>query len=165
MLKLLGSACILAGGVLAQGARLAERRRQWDTLSDLLFALRRMEEEIRLTQTPMPVLLEGLAKDRGADAASFFTHVAEALRRGDLPGDVWRREAAGLPLPPEALRALEDLGGALGGDEEDTCKAIGLAVYELAKCAEEHARDRKAEDRRAAALYFSGAALLVILLI
>ena len=41
MLKLLGSACILAGSFLVQGARLSERRRQWDTLSDLLSALRR----------------------------------------------------------------------------------------------------------------------------
>ena len=32
MLKLLGSACILAGSVLAQAVRLSDRRRQWDTL-------------------------------------------------------------------------------------------------------------------------------------
>ena len=46
MLKLLGSACILAGGFLVQGARLSERRRQWDTLSDVLTALRRMGAEV-----------------------------------------------------------------------------------------------------------------------
>ena len=60
---------------------------------------------------------------------------------------------------------MEMLGTALGGDEEQACKAISQAVYELAKHAEERAAERKAEDRRAAALCFSAAALLVILLI
>ena len=159
MLKLLGSACILAGGFLVQGARLSERRRQWDTLSDVLTALRRMGEEIRLARTPMPLLLEYLAKDRCPDAAAFFSETAECLRRGESLEESWRREVSRLPLPPEAL------GTALGGDEEEACKAISLAAYELAKHAEERAAERKGEDRRAAALCFSAAALLVILLI
>ena len=62
MLKLLGSACILAGSVLAQAVRLSDRCRQWDTLSDMLSALRQMGEEIRQARTPMPLLLEYLAK-------------------------------------------------------------------------------------------------------
>ena len=155
MLKLLGSACILAGGFLVQGARLSERRRQWDTLSDVLTALRRMGEEIRLARTPMPLLLEYLAKDRCPDAAAFLSETAECLRRGESLAESWRREVSRLPLPPEDVRTLEPLGAALGGDEEEACKAISLAAYELAKHAEE----------RAAALCFSAAALLVILLI
>ena len=165
MLKLLGSACILAGGVLAQGARLAERRRQWDTLSDLLVALRQMGEEIRLARTPMPVLLEYLAKDRCPDAAAFFNQAAEELRRGESLAAAWQRGILCLPLMPEDIQALEPLGAALGGDEEQACKALAQSAYELAKHAEERGKERKAEDRRAAALCFSGAALLVILLI
>ena len=165
MLKLLGSACILVGGFLVQGARLSERRRQWDTLSDLLSALRQMGEEIRLTRTSMPLLLEYLAKDRCPDAAAFFSETAEALRRGESLEETWRRKASRLPLPPEDIRTLEPLGAALGGDEEQACKAISLAIYELAKHAEERAVVRKTEDRQAAALCFSAAALLVILLI
>ena len=165
MLKLLGSACILAGSFLVQGARLSERRRQWDTLSDLLSALRRMGEEIRLARTPMPLLLEYLAKDRCPDAAAFFSETAESLRRGENLNETWRREVSRLSLPPEDIRTLEPLGAALGGDEEQACKAISLAIYELAKHAEERAAVRKSEDRRAAALCFSAAALLVILLI
>ena len=165
MLKLLGSACILAGGALAQAARLSDRRRQWDTLSDILSALRQMGEEIRLARTPMPLLLEYLAKDRCPDAAAFFNQTAEALRRGENLAESWQRELACLPLPLEDIRALEPLGAALGGDEEQACKAISQTVYELAKHAEERAAERKAEDRRAAALCFSAAALLVILLI
>ena len=165
MLKLLGSACILAGGALAQAARLSDRRRQWDTLSDMLSALRQMGEEIRLARTPMPLLLEYLAKDRCPDAAAFFNQTAEELRRGDSLAAAWQRGISGLPLPLEDIRVLEPLGAALGGDEDQACKALAQSAYELAKHAEERAAARKAEDRRAAALCFSAAALLVILLI
>ena len=85
--------------------------------------------------------------------------------RGENLAESWQRELSCLPLPPENIRALEPLGAALGGDEEQACKAISRAVYELAKHAEERGKERKAEDRRAAALCFSAAALLVILLI
>ena len=95
MLKLLGSACILAGGLLAQFARLSARRRQWDTLSDMLSALREMGEEIRQARTPMPLLLEYLAKDRCPDAAAFFNQTAEALRRGESLTAAWRRSVSG----------------------------------------------------------------------
>ena len=165
MLKMLGSACILAGSVLAQAVRLSDHRRQWDTLSDMLSALRQMGEEIRLARTPMPLLLEYLAKGRRPDAASFFNKTAEELRRGESLKAAWQRGISGLPLPPEDMRALEPLGAALGGDEEQACKALAQSVYELAKHAEERAAERNAEDRRAAALCFSAAALLVILLI
>ena len=124
-----------------------------------------MGEEIRLARTPMPLLLEYLAKDRCPDAAAFFSETAECLRRGESLEESWRREVSRLPLPPEDVRTLEPLGTALGGDEEEACKAISLAAYELAKHAEERAAERKGEDRRAAALCFSAAALLVILLI
>ncbi len=165
MLKLVGSVCILVGGAMAHGARLAERRRQWDTLSDLLSALRQMGEEIRQARTPMPLLLEYLAKNRCPAAAAFLNQTAEALRRGEGLEETWRLESSRLPLPPEDIRALEPLGAALCGDEEQACKAISLATYELAKHAERRAAERKAEDRRAAALCFSAAALLVILLL
>ena len=165
MLKLLGSACILAGSVLAQMSRLSDRRRQWDTLSDMLSALRQMGEEIRLARTPMPLLLEYLAKDRCPDAAAFFNQTAEDLRRGESLTEAWQRRVSGLPLPPEDTRVLEPLSAALGGDEEQACKALAQSVYELAKHAEERTAVRKTEDRQAAALCFSTAALLVILLI
>ena len=62
----------------------------------------------------------------------------------------------------EALAALGEL---LQGDEESICKGISLASHRLAKSLEE-ARDSRAErEKRAGALWLSGAALLVILLI
>ena len=128
MLKLLGSACILAGGFLVQGARLSERRRQWDTLSDVLTALRRMGEEIRLARTPMPLLLEYLAKDRCPDAAAFFSETAECLRRGESLEESWRREVSRLPLPPEDVRTLEPLGTALAAMRRKHVKQFPLLL-------------------------------------
>ena len=129
MLKLLGSACILAGSVLAQAVRLSDRRRQWDTLSDMLSALRQMGEEIRLARTPMPLLLEYLAKDRCPDAAAFFNQTAEALRRGESLTAAWQRGISCLPLPPEDIRVLEPLGAALGGDEELAQKQLQRPLF------------------------------------
>lgn len=165
MLKLLGSACILGGGILARYVQMAERRREMDTLSDLLWALRRMAEEIRLARTPLPVLLERLAQGCGQDAGAFFRQASAAARGGEDLGEAWRRGTGALPLCPGSAAALAELGGALCGDEESVCKGISLAVYALAKDAEERTARRAEEGKRATALCLSGAALLVILLI
>ena len=165
MLKLLGSLCVLSGGGLVWRSCLAERRRQRETLCDLLTALRRMAEEIRMARTPLPSLLDALAKSCGPEGADFFHQAAMAARQGgDLPG-VWRRGAEGLPLVPGDREELAALGDSLHGDEESVCKAISLVNHQLAKSLEETDRVRHQEEKRAAALCFSAAALMVILLI
>lgn len=165
MVKLLGSLCILAGGAMARWVQAAERRRRRDTLSDLLSALRRMAEEIRMARTPLPDLLERLSWDCGPDAVAFFQTAADAARRGGELSMAWAAAAKALPLPDGDKAVLQDLGKDLRGDEEEVCKAISLVIYSLAKSAEEQDRNRAQEDRRATALCFSAAALLVILLI
>ena len=165
MVKLLGSLCILSGGAIARWVQISERRRRQDALADLLTALRRMGEEIRMARTALPDLLEGLSGDCGADAAAFFQTVAAAARRGEDLAQVWAAAAAALPLSPGDRTSLQPLGKDLRGDEEKVCKAISLVIYSLAKSAEEQERRRPAEERRATALCFSAAALLVILLI
>lgn len=165
MVKLLGSLCILAGGALARLAQAAERRRRRDTLSDLMTALRRMTEEIRIARTALPDLLEGLADGCGPEAAAFFRAAAGGARREDGLSGAWSTAAEALPLSGGERAALQTLGQDLRGDEEKVCKAISLAIYELAKSAEEQDRSRPQEERRATALCFSAAALLVILLI
>lgn len=165
MLKLLGSACILAGGVLARYLHGLECRRELDTLSDLLSALRRMAEEIRMARTVLPVLLDRLPAHCGPEAGVFFHAAAEAARRGDALEEAWRRGAAALPVPAAGRAALEELGASLGGDEESICKAISLAVCVLERETEALIRRRPEEAKRATALCMSAAALLVILLI
>ncbi len=165
MVKLLGSLCIFSGGALAWWVQMAERRRKRDTLSDLLAALRRMAEEIRMARTPLPPLLDTLSRTCGPEAASFFRKTAEAARQGeDLPA-AWREGAERLPLSEMDKAALAGLGKDIHGDEESACKAISIVAYELAKSAETAEQSRRSEEKQATALCFSAAALLVILLI
>ena len=165
MLKLLGSALIASGGVLAWYTQRAERRRRREALWDMQRALRRMGEEVRLTRTPLPALLLALAGDCGAEAAGFFTAVSRAAGAGeDLP-EVWRREAGALPLAERDRAAVSALGGEPQGDEEQVRSAVSQAAWALAKSGEETERRRAEEEKRAAALWFSTAALLVILLV
>ena len=165
MVKLLGAVCILGAGgwVWRRGA--AERRRSLDALADVIALLERMGQEIRLRRTGLPRLLEALSRGRTAEVRGFCGAVAAAMDRDAPLGESWRSAAEDLPLDPEERRALASLGEALQGDEESVCKAISLTNQSLRKSLEE-ARNRRAErERRAGALWLSGAALLVILLI
>ncbi|MCF2664311.1 hypothetical protein JQM66_07005 [Oscillibacter valericigenes] len=164
MLKLLGSVCVLGGGALYWLIALAERRRTRTALGDLLSALRRMREEIRMARTPLPLLLETLGSDcRGLETAALFQRSAEAALQGEGLETVWRDGVRLLPLAPREREVLENL--TLRGDEESICKGISLVITDLARGIEELERQRPERDRRTAALCFSGAALLVILLI
>ncbi|MDD3346326.1 stage III sporulation protein AB [Oscillibacter sp.] len=164
MVKVLGSLLILAGGVLVRRARLAERRQKSDTLSDLLTALRRMSEEIRMARTPLPPLLSSLGASCKS-AGGLFCGAAAALASGEGLSTAWGRGVDGLPLSPRDRSVLSALGDDLHGDEESVCKAISLVIYELTKSREDLEKDRQAEEKRTTALCFSAAALLVILLI
>ena len=162
-MKLVGSLCILAGGALAWQRQHRERRRRRDTLSDLIHALGRMSEEIRMARTAMPSLLTQLAADCRGDAATLFCRTAQAARRGEPLEAAWRHEAASLPLEAREIEVLQGLS--LHGDEVDICKGVSLVISCLTKALEDWDRARPEAERRAAALCFSGAALLVILLI
>ena len=118
-----------------------------------------------MARTPLPSLLDALAKSCGPEGADFFHQAAETARRGgDLPA-AWHHAAGGLPLEPGDREALAALGDSLHGDEESVCKAISLVIYQLAKSLEETDRVRQQEEKRTAALCFSAAVLMVILLI
>ena len=165
MLTLLGSACVLGGGILARYVQMAERRREMDTLSDLLWALRRMAEEIRMARTPLPLMLERLASGCGPEAGAFFRAAASAAKQGERLPEAWKQAAEALPLPEADRMAVAALGEDLHGDEETICKAISLVTYQLTKALEESLRRKPEEDKRTAAVCLSGAALLVILLL
>ena len=99
------------------------------------------------------------------EAVGLFRAVSQAAGGGeDLPR-VWRERAETLTLEPWDRSAISDLGGDLQGDEEKVCKAISHVAYELAKSAEETERKRPEREKQAMALWFSSAALLVILLV
>lgn len=163
MVKLLGSLCILAGGGLAWWFQAQERRRRRETLSDLIMVLRQMSEEIRISRTPLPALLQKLAANCGGEAAELFQTAAKAASRGEQLTEVWREGVEQLPLEVREKEILREMD--FSGDEEKLCKGISHVTYRLAQSAEELERRRPEEEKRTTALCFSGAALLVILLI
>jgi len=165
VLKLLGSLLIASGGVMAWRFQMSERRRRRDALDDLQTAFRRMGEEVRMARTPLPALLERLAGGCGPEAAAFFTAVSRAAGEGEALSPAWRRAAAALPLDGEDKSAVLALGDELRGDEEKVCKAVSHAAWTLAKGAEKAERERPEKEKRAAALWFTASALLVILLL
>ena len=117
MLKLLGSALVAAGGVLAWYLQRTERRRRQEALADFQRVFRRMGEGVRLARTPLPELLRELAADCGEEAAGFFRAVSQAAGGGeDLPR-VWRERAETLTLEPWDRSAISDLGGDLRSEE------------------------------------------------
>lgn len=163
MKGLLGSLLILGGGALGIRLQSRERRRRRETLRGLTAALIRMEEEIRLKRTPLAQLFACLSEGFSGEVGAFLGRVSAALRTGEMPERVWRREADGLPLlerDRSALRALT-----FQGDELALCGSLSLLVRQLMRSREEQEREGAQEARRAAALWASGAALLVILLI
>lgn len=163
MKALLGSLCILGGGALGIRMQARERRRRQVLLRDLAAALWRMEEEIRLKRTPLPRLLSGLSASFPGEAGAFLGQVSAAVRNGESPERVWKREAESLPLSERDRSVLLSLN--FRGDETALCGAAALLARQLERSREELESEEAQEGRRTAALWASGAALLVILLI
>ena len=167
MVKALG--CLLVAGASLWGwyRQSAERRRRMDTLWALSAGLERMAEAIRLERTPLPRLLERLGREDGAGAAAtiFFRGLGRTLQSGERAERAWLAAAEALPLCREDREAVAEAAGALTGDEEQVCRALTAAAQRLRRSFEEARRVRPEREKRAAALWLSGGALLVILLI
>jgi stage III sporulation protein AB len=163
MLKLLGSLCILAAGGGAWMGRVRSRRGEIFSLEQTISALGEMEDAIRLECTPLPRLLARQAEKRSGETGAFFLSVRRGLDRGEMLPAAWRSAAAALSW--RGADALAELGGQLTGDAEQTCKAIRLARGSLIRTLEELRRQKPEDEKRSAALCFSGAALLILLLI
>ena len=163
MVKLVGSLLVLAGGGLLWYTRMRAWRTRRNALQDLAAVLRAMGEEIRMTRTPMPRLLRKLAGACGGEVQAFLRSTAAAAETGERLSEVWRNNAAELPLSPREREILTGLE--LQGDEECVCRAVSLAALQMARCAEALEQKRPEETKRTSAVCFSCAALLVILLI
>ena len=161
MRKLVGSSLVFGAGVFLWYLRMAERRRQRETLREMIASLRRMGEEIRLARTPLPDLLERLANSCQTDAGDFFREGAAMLRRGQP----WRPTAERLPFPKTVQQSLCGLAFDLHGDERKVCNVISLVIIELEKERREREERRPGEEKQLTAMCFSLSAMLVILLI
>ena len=163
MMKILGSLLVLGGGGLFWWFQMQERRGRRAVLAELTLVLRNMQEEIRMTRMPLPDLLEKMAGQCGTETAELLRDLAAAAAGGESVDAAWEDGVCRLPISGREREILLELS--FGGDEEKVCKETSRALYRLANCMEELDRSRAEEEKRVAALCFSGAALLVILLI
>lgn len=124
-----------------------------------------MSEEIRITRLPMPELLDTLGARYPDGTGRFSGAPPPGISRGQGLGEAWQQAAEELPLPREERMALQELGWGLRGDEEAACRALAAASLRLERLLEEWDRQRPEEEKRETALWLSGSALLVILLI
>ena len=165
MTKLLGSLCVFAAGGMVWWSRRQERQKKRRLLSDLIAALGRMETEIRLTRIPLPRLLKRLAEGCGEETRAFFQDASRGLEAGETFAAAWNRAVEKLGLPDVDKQVLLTLQETMQGDEMSACKGISLAMEKLRNRLKELDNQRPEEEKRATALCFSTAALVVILLI
>ena len=165
MTKLLGSLCVFAAGGMVWWSRRQERQKKRRLLSDLIAALGRMETEIRLTRIPLPRLLKRLAEGCGEETRAFFQDASRGLEAGETLAAAWNRAVEKLGLPDGDKQVLLTLQKTMQGDEMSACKGISLASEKFRNRLKELDNQRPEEEKRATALCFSAAALVVILLI
>ncbi|BAK99573.1 putative stage III sporulation protein AB [Oscillibacter valericigenes Sjm18-20] len=164
-MKALGSLLILAGFSAAWAGELRRWRRETETLFQLTAALEALSGGIRLTRTPLPRLFRELGRARQGVVAAWLTELAEALERGELLRPAWNTACRHLPVEDDVREVIAELGYKLSGDEMEICKGIDLVTSWLRKKSEERLRKKRDWTRQATAVCFSGAALLIILLL
>ena len=165
MIKLVGSLCVLFAGGSVWWLQHQEQRRRRQILAELAAALDYMGTSIRLNRTPLLPLFRQTARGRCHEVSQLLEGSAAALAAGRSPEIVWCQAVSCLPVSETDKRALSELVNALQGDETSTCKGILLARKELQNSLSQLEKQRPDEEKRTAALCFSAAALLVILLI
>ena len=164
MLKLLGSVCIATAGTLMRYRVIREERRRTELIREAAAALETMDHEIRLNRTPMPRLLRKTGNGRGREVAEFFASVGMRCEEQGM-AEAWRGAAEKLSLPPRERQLLAELGNCLQGDEQQVCRGLETAAAALTKSLERRRVTAAEAEKRSTALCFSGAALLIILLI
>lgn len=147
MIQLMGGLLLFCGSTaIGLGAAGALRKRT-QALSSFLGGLTIMEAELQFHLTPMPDLLEKLAREAGGAAGAFFALCRKGLGHlEDTPLSLIWQEAlqsrAGM-LTEGDREVLEQLGAILGRyDLEGQLSAIGAAKQRLEECR------RQAETRQ-----------------
>lgn len=164
-MKLMGSLCVLLAGGSVWWLQRQEQRRRRQIVAELAAALDYMETSIRLNRTPLLPLFRQAARGRCHEVSQLFERSAVALAAGRSPEIVWCQAVSSLPVSETDKRALSELVNVLQGDETSACKGLSFARKGLQNSLSQLEKQRPEEEKRTAALCFSAAALLVILLI
>lgn len=163
--KFLGSLLILGGGIWGWLQERKSRRRKLETLAALAAALSEMSESVRQDRTPFFRLLEKIQRRGTSDSIQFFKQVKIAIQNGAGASDAWIKAAKMLPLEEADIFALQEAGTALSGDAVQVCSGLSRAEQQLRRSLERAREVCPEQERRGMVLWFSGAALAVILLL
>ena len=163
-MKWLGSLLVLAAAGSVWLSERRRRRREMDSLRRLGAVLFRMESEIRGRRTPLPRLLRQLAREE-QHLGPALGETLQGLERGEPLPALLGRCAGEWDLSPWCRTALEELGEALGGDADESAEALELTRRRVLEELEERRQSQGERERRGTALCFSGAALIIILLL
>ena len=162
--KALGALLVLISAGSVWASEIFCQRREVDVLRRLAALLARMEAEIRGRRTPLPRLLRELSREE-TRLSPALEEILRGLQAGKaLPGllggcaDRWG-------LSPWCRTAMEELGCALGGDEGESGEALAFARHRILEELEEKRQSQGERERRSTALCFSGAALVILLLL
>lgn len=170
MLKLAGSALLLAGSAFL-GAALAGRMKQRErTLTALIQGLAGMERELSFCLPPMVDWLLAAAEGAPEPAAGFLRDCGEALDRqeGRPLAQLWQEAASRRlqALTREDLVPLMALGAVLGRyGWEDQRKALAETGERLSSALALAQEERRGKGRVYSALSLAAGAFLVIVLI
>lgn len=163
MLRLLGGALILVGGIQLRGMILSASRRELQTQYELRDALVQLEKEVKFTLTPMPKLL--MSGDFGPNVSAFFAAVCDDLRLEKTLAESWSAQAQSLPLPRRIKERFTRLGLSLSGDEESVRQALVLMAEELSESTENQERTQRDRERLTTGLCMSASIMLALVLI
>lgn len=171
MLKMIGAFLIVAGTTAWGACSVLRMRGRVKALNSLIWSLELMREEICTNLTPMPELLELMAKSAPKPASELFRRASGSLCELGRKSfrEIWQaavEETPSLLLEPEEREILTELGGGLGKyDFESQGRVIRSAVRKLEAKAEKAEKERAANSRLHAFLGVAAGMFAVVVLI
>ena len=142
-----------------------------ESLRTLTGALEQAERELSFRLTPMPELMERLARQAGEPARFLFAHCRDHLwELGEKSfGELWREALEGesdLLLGDREREVLSGLGDVLGRyDAAGQREALQAAGAELERCLRRAEEDRDRLGRVYTALGLGSGAMLALMLL
>ncbi len=171
MLKLIGAIfVIVAGSILGatEAMRLSARVR---SLTSIVSSLEIMRSEICDRLTPLPELMEILAKTGPSPAKSFFANCLQELQSLGIHSffEIWKRAAKAtyqLELRPNEFLAFCEIGLPLGKyDIEEQRAGLDAAISRMTEFRRKAEEERKSYGKVYAALGVTAGIFTVIILL
>lgn len=167
MLKAAGAVCVLLGAAVLGRLAVGRLKERAGTLGQLIDALGYLEEELSFRLSPLPELLECLARQHTGPAGRFFAGCLEAMRASPQEGLrtswQWAAETYLGILRAEERDVLLPLGNTLGRyDSEGQRQAIRQALARLEQLRTQAEEERGRLGKLYSTVSLAAGALVVI---